>query len=64
VGLGGGFFGLVLLCCAGLYLIGLKSDRFMAQEGEAEVYHITKDELGFSIYFALGSATGWDRAPG
>ncbi|MFZ2448496.1 MAG: hypothetical protein WAW37_19220 [Syntrophobacteraceae bacterium] len=54
----GGFLGLVLLCCGGLYLLGLKIDRLMADEGEAEVYLVTKDELGFSLYFALGERNG------
>ncbi len=53
-----GFFGLVLLCCAGLYFIAGIRDRLMAEQGEAEVYHVTRDKEGAIVYFGLGAMHG------
>jgi hypothetical protein len=50
----GSFFGLVLLVCGCLYFISGRRDKLMAESGEAEIYHIVKDEAGFSLYFGLG----------
>ncbi len=49
---------LVLLACGSLYLLSSKRDRMMADRGEAEVFHITKDAVGVSVYFGLGSRHG------
>lgn len=51
-------FFLVLLACGSLYIISGKRDRILADRGEAEVFHITKDAVGVSIYFGLGSRDG------
>jgi len=53
-----GFFGMVLLMCGSLYFVSGKRDRLMADAGEAEVYHVTADASGFSIYFGLGERDG------
>ncbi len=54
----GSFFLLVLITCGGLYLISGKRDELMAERGEAEIFHITRDALGLSIYFGLGTSNG------
>lgn len=54
----GMFFSIVLLGCAALYVVGSRRDRLMAEEGEAEVFHITRSEEAVSIYFGLGSRHG------
>jgi hypothetical protein len=55
------FFGLVLVCCGGLFLISGRIDSLMAEVGEAEVYHVTKDEFGLCIYFGLGERNGLEK---
>jgi len=54
----GGFLLLVVLTCGFLYIISGKRDALMAEMGEAEVYHVIGDELGFSVYFGLGERNG------
>ncbi|MEN6440449.1 MAG: hypothetical protein ABFD97_17890 [Syntrophobacter sp.] len=54
----GAFFALVVLCCVCLYFISGKRDMLMAENGEAEVYHVVADEPGFSVYFGLGERNG------
>ena len=53
-----GFSVVVLLCCGLLYFLSGKRDRLMAEIGEAEVYHVIRDENGFSVYFGLGERNG------
>jgi hypothetical protein len=55
------FFSATLLTCLCLYVISGKKDRLMALRGEAEVFHVQKDETGVSIYFGLGSNHGLER---
>ncbi|MGA2401017.1 MAG: hypothetical protein ABSG91_04830 [Syntrophobacteraceae bacterium] len=57
----GFFFSMVLLACMCLYLVSGKKDRLMAEQGEAEVFHVTRDETGISIYFGLGRLHGIER---
>ncbi|MHC1727153.1 MAG: hypothetical protein AB9866_14295 [Syntrophobacteraceae bacterium] len=54
-------FLLVLLTCGLLYLLAGKRDRLMAEQGEAEIYHITKDDSGLSVYFGLGERNGVEK---
>jgi len=54
----GFFFSLPLVACACLYLVSGKKERLMAELGEAEVFHVTRDEAGTSIYFGLGRLHG------
>ncbi len=55
------FLGFVVVCCLALFFISGERDRLMAERGEAEVFHITKDENGLSIYFGLGSKNGVEK---
>lgn len=55
---GGLLFFLVLLGCGSLYLIGIKRDRLMAEQGEAEVYHVIRNAETVSLYFGLGRKHG------
>jgi hypothetical protein len=55
------FFGLLLLVCGCLYLISGRREELMAANGEAEVFHIVKDEEGFSVYFGLGERDGIEK---
>jgi hypothetical protein len=57
----GSFFGLVMLVCGFLYVISGKRDKLMAECGEAEIYHIVRNEVGFSIYFGLGQRNGIEK---
>ena len=57
----GSFFVLVLITCGGLYLVTGKRDSLMAEQGEAEIYHIARDALGLSIYFGLGKRNGVEK---
>lgn len=57
----GSFLGLVVLLCACLYFISGKRDKLMAESGEAEIYHIAKDNDGFSLYFGLGQRNGIEK---
>lgn len=57
----GGFLLLVVICCGCLYILAGKRDMLMAELGEAEVYHVTGDECGFSLYFGLGERNGLRR---
>ncbi|MEM5788727.1 MAG: hypothetical protein AAGU11_15565 [Syntrophobacteraceae bacterium] len=59
--LAGYSFLLVLFCCAGLYLISGKRDQLMAEHGEAEVFHVTREEVGFTVYFGLGERHGLSK---
>ena len=52
------FFCMVLLACGTLYLISGKRDKLMAEQGEAEIYHIDRNPAGISIYFGLGGRNG------
>ncbi len=53
-----GSFVLMLVCCACLYFMSGVRDRLMAQQGEAEVYHVKRDKDGASVYFGLGAVHG------
>jgi hypothetical protein len=54
----GFFLSMALLTCVCLYMVSGKEDLLMAELGEAEVFHVDRDETGTSIYFGLGRLNG------
>lgn len=52
---------LTVFSCVCLYLISGHKEHLMALRGEAEVFHVGKDETGVSIYFGMGRNSGIEK---
>ncbi len=49
---------LILICFVGVFLLSQRRDALLAQEGQAEIYRITRGENGFLVGFGLGTDQG------